>query len=110
MSTTQRIMPATGKSHDGDITTDIQVLDGWAWPYVPLAGQQDGPLTTIIAGIHGSEYVSIHAAVRLARELDPGQMRGRVLIVPIVNLPSFWQRVPFVCPIDGVNPNRIFPG
>jgi uncharacterized protein len=27
-----------------------------------------------------------------------------------VNLPAFRSRTPFVCPIDNVNPNRVFPG
>jgi len=110
MSTTQPVMPATGQRHEGALTSDFPALEGWSWPYVTISGQQDGPLATIIAGIHGCEYVSIRAAVRLGRELDPGQVRGRLLIVPIVNLPSFWERVPFVSPIDGLNPNRTFPG
>jgi predicted deacylase len=110
MATTELVMPAAGQRHEGELTSDLPVLEGWSWPYVTITGQEDGPLATIIAGIHGCEYVSIRAAVRLARELDPREVRGRVLVVPIVNLPSFWERTPFVCPIDGVNPNRIFPG
>jgi hypothetical protein len=27
-----------------------------------------------------------------------------------MNLPAFWSRTPFVCPVDGLNPNRVFPG
>jgi len=27
-----------------------------------------------------------------------------------LNLPAFRTRTPFVCPIDNVNPNRVFPG
>ena len=37
-------------------------------------------------------------------------MHGRILVVPIVNLPAFWERTAFVCPLDGKNPNRCFPG
>src|SRR5438477_1649439 len=30
--------------------------------------------------------------------------------MPLINLPAFRTRTPFVCPIDNVNPNRVFPG
>jgi predicted deacylase len=30
--------------------------------------------------------------------------------MPVLNLPAFRTRTPFVCPIDNVNPNRVFPG
>jgi hypothetical protein len=29
--------------------------------------------------------------------------------MPVLNLPAFRTRTPFVCPIDNVNPNRVFP-
>jgi hypothetical protein len=31
-------------------------------------------------------------------------------VAPIVNLPAFWARTPFVVPLDGKNLNRSFPG
>jgi predicted deacylase len=103
-------MPAAGQRYSGELTSQLPVLAGWSWPYVTISGRQDGPRATIIAGIHGCEYVSIHAVMRLARELDPAEVRGQILLMPIVNLPSFWERTPFVSPLDGLNPNRIFPG
>ena len=30
--------------------------------------------------------------------------------MPIVDMPAFYTRSPFVCPIDDKNPNRFFPG
>jgi uncharacterized protein len=30
--------------------------------------------------------------------------------MPVLNLPAFRTRTPFVCPVDNVNPNRVFPG
>lgn len=110
MATTTPEMPAGGERHEGTLVSELSLLQGWSWPYVAISGRQDGPRATIIAGIHGCEYVSIRAAVRLARELDPAEVRGQILVVPIVNLPSFWERIPFVCPFDGKNPNRLFPG
>ncbi len=110
MATTMPEMPDKGKQKKGELQPDLQVLRGWTWPYFAINGESDGPLTTIIAGIHGCEYVSIRAAVRLGQEIDPSQVSGRVVVVPIVNLPSFWERTAFFNPYDGKNLNRVFPG
>lgn len=108
-ATTPRYGAPGERIHD-TLVSDAPLLAGWAWPYTTITGREDGPQVTIIAGIHGCEYVSIHAAIRLAAELDPATIRGRVLVVPVVNLPAYHERTPFVCPIDGKNPNRVFPG
>ncbi len=110
MSATTLEFPARGQRAEGTLVSDLPVLSGWSWPYVTITGMQDGPQATILAGVHGCEYVSIRAAVRLAPELDPAEVRGRILVVPIMNLPAFWERTGFVCPLDGKNPNRFFPG
>ena len=99
-----------GQRHRSEIDSDLPVLRGWSWPYTVVRGSEDGPRTTITAGIHGCEYVSIYAAMRIATELDPGEIRGEVVVVPIVNLASFWERTAFVGPYDGKNLNRLFPG
>lgn len=110
MATTRPAFPAAGERLVGRLVSDLPVLAGVEWPYVSISGREDGPLATITAGVHGSEYVSIHAAQRLAQELDPAEVRGRILVVPIVSPAMFWERSAFVSPRDGVNPNRVFPG
>jgi predicted deacylase len=89
---------------------DTPLLSGCEWPYFAISGAHDGPTLCVIAGIHGAEYPPIDALIRFCRELDPLTFRGRVLGVPVVNLPAFWERTPFVCSRDGKNPNRVFPG
>jgi predicted deacylase len=42
--------------------------------------------------------------------LESRSFRGTVRAVPVVNLPAFWARSPFVVPEDGKNLNRSFPG
>jgi len=64
----------------------------------------------VTAGIHAAEYASIAAALELGRSLDPGSLSGRVIVVPIVDMPAFTARSIYVCPLDGKNPNRVFPG
>ena len=64
----------------------------------------------MIAGVHGTEYTSIAAAREFAAGLAEAEVSGTVTVVPIVNIPAFWARSPFVVPDDGRNLNRSFPG
>jgi hypothetical protein len=48
--------------------------------------------------------------IRLGKTFDPEKISGAVILMPVLNLPAFRTRTPFVCPIDNVNPNRVFPG
>jgi predicted deacylase len=94
-----------------ELTVDLGIDDPLRIPYVDVAGAAgDGPHVTVIAGVHGTEYTSIAAARELAATVDPVGIRGRLTVVPVVNLPAFWARSPFVVPLDGKNLNRSFPG
>jgi predicted deacylase len=107
----QRIVfPAPGTTERRLLRFDAGLLAEYAWPYFAINGAYDGPTVCLIAGIHGAEYPPIDAVMRFCRALDPGHLHGRVIGVPVVNLPAFWERTPFVCPRDGKNPNRVFPG
>jgi uncharacterized protein len=79
-------------------------------PALEITGTGDGPRLTVIAGVHGCEYASMAGLRIWARSLADRELRGRVLAVPVLNLPSFWGRTPFVVPNDGKNLNRCFPG
>jgi uncharacterized protein len=85
-------------------------LAGLDVPLVELTGTSDGPLLTVIAGVHGCEYASMEGVRRWIRELEVRELRGRVRAVPVLNLPAFRARTPFVVPDDGKNLNRCFPG
>jgi len=73
-------------------------------------GRSDGPTVVVTAGVHAAEYASIAAALEFGRALDPGTLRGRAIVVPVMNGPSFTARSIYVCPLDGRNLNRVFPG
>jgi uncharacterized protein len=85
-------------------------LAGLAVPLVELTGSADGPLLTVIAGVHGCEYASMAGVRRWCRDLADRDLRGRVRAVPVLNLPAFRSRAPFIVPEDGKNLNRCFPG
>lgn len=79
-------------------------------PLTVIHGAEPGPTLGITAGIHACEYAGVVACMRLGQEIDPKRLRGTVILVPVVNVPSFETRTPFVNPIDGLNLNRVFPG
>jgi uncharacterized protein len=85
-------------------------LAGLEVPLVEITGSADGPLLTVIAGVHGCEYASMEGVRRWTRDLESQELRGRVRAVPVLNLPAFRARAPFVVPDDGKNLNRCFPG
>jgi uncharacterized protein len=79
-------------------------------PVISVTGAKPGPMVFVNAGVHGGEYPAIEAVIRLGKTLDPKIIAGTVVLMPALNLPAFRSRTPFVCPIDNVNPNRVFPG
>ncbi|MEX2356083.1 MAG: succinylglutamate desuccinylase/aspartoacylase family protein [Thermaerobacterales bacterium] len=79
-------------------------------PFGIATGAAGGPVAAVTAGIHGQEYAGMEAASRLFRQLQPGEMKGTVIVVPVVNMPAFLAGMPFVTPQDGLNLNRVFPG
>jgi predicted deacylase len=85
-------------------------LAGLEVPVVELTGAEDGPRLTVLAGVHGCEYAPMAAVRRWARGLAERELRGSVVAVPVLNLPAFRARSPFVVPDDGKNLNRCFPG
>jgi len=64
----------------------------------------------LVSGAHGTEYTSIIALEGLISSLDPTQISGTVILLPLVNIASFQQKVPHINPIDSKSMNRFYPG
>src|SRR5580700_6141003 len=79
-------------------------------PAVVVNGAKSGPVLALVTGAHGTEYVSIIAVEKLVGELDPARISGTVILIPLVNIASFEQKVPHVNPIDNKSMNRFYPG
>jgi predicted deacylase len=83
---------------------------GWGYSFVPIAtiANGDGPTVLVSGGNHGNEYEGQIAALRLVNELEPEQVRGRIIVVPIISTEAS-QANTRVWP-SGANFNRSFPG
>jgi predicted deacylase len=102
------LTPGTTQRHQ--VTLPGSALAEEPRPVVSVTGAQPGPVLFVGAGVHGGEYPAIEAVIRLSNSLDPKSVAGTAIFMPVLNLPAFRQRTPFVCPVDNVNPNRVFPG
>ncbi|MGQ4879743.1 N(2)-acetyl-L-2,4-diaminobutanoate deacetylase DoeB [Billgrantia sp. LNSP4103-1] len=69
----------------------------------------EGPTALLTGGNHGDEYEGITALLKLTSELRAEDVRGRVIIVPMMNMPAVMAGKR-TSPMDGGNLNRSFPG
>ena len=79
-------------------------------PFSIVHGRSPGPVLALIAGTHGMEYVPIVALQRMRETIDPGTLRGTIIMVHVANMPSFLGRTIYYSPADGKNLNRVYPG
>ncbi len=86
-------------------------LGGWANVMIPITCVTNGagPTALILGGNHGDEYQGQIAAMKLARELTPEMVTGRIVLIPSLNFPAA-QSSTRLSPLDGMNLNRAFPG
>jgi N-alpha-acetyl-L-2,4-diaminobutyrate deacetylase len=88
----------------------ISNTGGWASSFVPIASiaNGSGPTVLVLAGNHGDEYEGQVATLRLVQELEPEQVSGRVIVIPVLSVEAskactrLWP--------SGANFNRSFPG
>lgn len=76
---------------------------------IELLGDTPGKTLLITAGMDGDEYAGIAAAHNIARQFSSRSFSGKLVIVPIVNMPGFMNESSHN-PIDGKLPKMLFPG
>ena len=83
----------------------------YGWIPIPIVQIKNGvgPTLLLMAGNHGDEYEGQVAVTRLAKELNPEMIRGRVILLPMANFPAA-KAGHRTSPIDNGNLNRSFPG
>ena len=72
-------------------------------------GDAAGPTVYVGAATHGNELQGVEICRRLAQELDPKSLQGKLIVVPVQNPMAFKHRVR-LNPIDGKDLDRLYPG
>ncbi|HEX3084072.1 MAG TPA: succinylglutamate desuccinylase/aspartoacylase family protein, partial [Pyrinomonadaceae bacterium] len=101
---------ARGQKATGTIEVPAGVDAALSIPVAVFYGAKPGPVLAIVAGSHGTEYTSIIALEKLITTLSPAEISGTVIIVPLINIQSFEQKVPHLNPVDKKSMNRWYPG
>ena len=99
-----------GEKAFGRIVVPPGVDSGYSIDVAVVHGARPGPVLALVSGAHGTEYASIVALEKLIGRLDPTTISGTVIVVPLVNVASFEQKVPHVNPVDHKSMNRFYPG
>jgi len=83
---------------------------GYDIPVVVIHGAKPGPVLAVASGAHGSEYASIIAVEMLIDGVKADELAGTLILLPIINVPSFEKITPHVNPTDNKSMNRYYPG
>ena len=112
MSIAPTIPLNTDGAHHGFLKLAHSLDDSaWGSVMVPITviKNGDGPTALLTGANHGDEYEGPIALQHLALTLKPADITGRVIILPMMNMPAFAAGTR-CSPIDGANMNRSFPG
>lgn len=91
-------LPAARLYNDTPLDLHVEVLHG----------TKAGPVLLVCAAIHGDELNGIEICRRLINKIDPSELVGTLLVVPVVNMFGFIQQSRYLP--DRRDLNRCFPG
>ena len=77
-------------------------------PVIVVRGQRPGPTLCLTAAIHGDELNGVEIVRRVLLDLEPGELAGTIIGVPVVNLLGFARGSRYLP--DRRDLNRYFPG
>ena len=77
-------------------------------PVLVINGANPGPTVCLTAAIHGDELNGIEVVRRVMYDIDPNELSGTLIGVPIVNLQGFQRASRYLS--DRRDLNRFFPG
>ena len=81
-------------------------------PVLTIGGRSPGPTVYVQAGIHGDEMTGIEICRRVIAGLDPAEVNGTLVAVPLANVPAHLTRSRGYLHEERrmIDINRIFPG
>ena len=107
----------TAKANPGTIGEGKMIVETLAGggdiaiPVTIMNGINDGPCFWINGGIHGDEPEGILTCSLLKKSIDPKNLSGSVILVPVINVPAM-EAAERGNPLDtfSYDMNRIYPG
>jgi predicted deacylase len=92
---------------------DVEACRGTAgqpitWTVLVARGRRSGKTLLVTAGVHGDEYEGMEAIRAVFGALDPAEMAGTFVGLPVVNVPAYHAVTREG--VDGLNMARVFPG
>ncbi len=95
--------PKPGEIAKGTLGS-VEISDGTkaTTALININGAEDGPVLTVVGGVHGYELSPIGALLAVAKSIDPRKLRGAFLGIPIGNPLAVRDGV-YTTPTDGLN-------
>ncbi len=101
------VLPGNRESFQWQNDADMGPGEGVS-PVIISHGAKAGPVLCLIGGVHGDEINGIALVRRMAYEIDPEQLSGTLISVPIVNVFGYSRGSRYLP--DRRDLNRYFPG
>jgi len=84
-------------------------------PLHVINGKKEGPVLGLFASVHGQEYYHNRTIRNIVSEINPSELTGTILAVPVANPLAFQHNTrhtpnPPEESVDFANLNRVFPG
>jgi predicted deacylase len=83
-------------------------------PVAIITGNERGPLAVVLGAAHGDEYTGVEISRRLACQIQPGELRGTLVCLPIQNALAFQANQRFTpgqsLGATSMDLNRAYPG
>lgn len=80
----------------------------WRVPLIVARGIKKGPTLGITAALHGNELNGLSTIFKLFEKINPENLNGTVVAVPITNVPGYLRNQRYFS--DGQDLNRLMPG
>lgn len=95
---------------DGVIRHDLPIgTSGLDLTWFEIQGEAEGLVFTLLGGVHGDEYEGPVTLSALVRDIEPQNLRGKLLVAPALNRDAL-SAYTRCSPSDGLNLAREFPG
>ncbi len=76
-------------------------------PIAAIRGERSGPQVCLVAAQHGDEWNGTHLCHELFEKIDPKDVNGSIIFIPVANPPAFVEKNR-VGRLDNVDMNRVY--